>query len=166
MYKITEDTADFLLYARKNSQIPGLLKDEFKPFVARNTHTIGFINPLMVDASDSKFLVELSLPDFETPEEMDSIAADPASRSWWIYQRSELPNVSEPFEVDREKIDRYYQGTEKLDVADCALKLPTQEVRDTITKITTLEELFVIFPTLKDCLDPEKEAQHDRHPRF
>lgn len=166
MYKITEDIADFLLQVRKNPQIPGLLKDEFKPFVQRNTHTIGFINPIVADASESKFLVELTLPDLNSVEEMEAASEQPENRNWWIYQRSELTPPAEPFEVDRDKVDKYHTGSEKIDLADCSLIVPTDEQRVDTSMITSLDQLYEIYPAIKDCIDPEREARYGSHQQF
>lgn len=166
MYRISEDIADFLLYSRKSPQVPGLLKDEFKPFVQRNTHTIGFINPIVADGSDSKFLVELMLPDIGSIEEMEAASERPENRSWWIYQRSEFTPPAEPFEVERHMVDKNYSGSDKLDITDCTLVVPAADARPNLQVITNIEQLYEIFPALKDCIDPEKEVRYGSHSQF
>lgn len=162
MFRISEDLADFLLFSKKNPKVPGLLKDEFKPYVAQNTHTIGFITPVMIQDSDSKFIIELLLPDVESPEEVQELAENPANRSWWLYRRSELKTPDEPLIVQRSMMDKYYSGLDHdVDLTDCAVMVPKPEERTMIPLISTRKELFTQFPDLKDCLDPAKETQYE-----
>lgn len=164
MLRITETMADYLLATRRGAQIPGLVKDELKPFVQRNTHTIGFISPAFVSESDSRFLVELSIPPVESMEEAEQIAEDPSKRSWWLFKREELQAPTEPFEVKRHLIDKYFSDEETMiNISDCALVIPTEESRATTSMVDSLEFLFQMFPDLKDCLDPEKERLYGNH---
>lgn len=164
MFRITELMADYLLANRRNAQMPGLLKDELKPYVQRNTHTLGFITPAFASESDSKFMIELAVLNAQNSEEIEMQLEDPAQRTWWLYKREETKGPAEPIEVKRYLVDKYFTDQEKeIDIADCALMMPEDALRSSAQVVYSLGELFNLLPDLKDCLDPEKEKTYEPH---
>lgn len=156
MYRITKEIALYLIDNSKDFDIPGIDKDQDKPFVIRNLNSIGSVNPFLIIGSYCKYIVETDAPEMvmEHPEHTEV-------SGFWLYKQSELKKPDDLVEMPRASIDHYTTDLEaQFDVTDCIVELPSPVDKLTCVSIKTFERLFELEPELKDCLDSRKEEMY------
>jgi len=155
MFKINESICTYLLETSKDMEIPGLLEDEVKPYVARNDDAIGTITPFMVMGTNCKYLIEIDTAKFNDP----NLVYD--SKGFFLYRQDELKKLEDSFEVERKLVDMYSESDEKLDISDCSIELPNETDKIHALTIDTIEKLFEVIPDIKECLDEERIKMYE-----
>lgn len=147
--------AHYLLDNSNDFGIPGMDKEDNKPFVVNNRDSIGTVNPFVIVGSDSKFIVETDMPEAG----VDLVQVE----GFWLYKNSELKAPDDVIEMPRASVDHYTTDVEgDIDVTDCIVELPSPIDKLTCLTVSTLKRLFDLEPDLKKCLDPKKEELYDR----
>ena len=151
MYKISEQICAYLMDSSKDMNVPGLVTDQLKPYIAQNEKAIGVINPFLVLGSHCDFIIELDPSKFKDPN------IKHISKGFYLYRREELPTPDDDVLVERNKIDMYSKSEDKVDITDCAIELPEERDKVRAPMIVSLNILFNLLPEIKECLDPDRE---------
>ena len=158
MYRITKKIALYLIDTSKDFDIPGLDKDQNKPFVIRNINSIGSISPLLIMGADCKYIVETDAPEMvEDAQELTGIVG------FWLYKQSELKKPDDVIEILRASVDHSVTDVEEqFDITDCVVELPSPIDKLTCISIATFDRLFELEPELKNCLDTQKREMYGK----
>lgn len=155
MYRITREIALYLIDNSNDFHIPGIDKDQVKPFVIGNRNSIGSVNPFLIVGSDAKFIVETDAPEVD--------ADNSEVPGFWLYKQSELKIPDDVIEMPRASLDHYSSDLEeKFNVTDCIVELPSPIDKLTCLSVSSMDRLFELEPELKGCLDPRKEDLYGR----
>lgn len=146
------------LYLIENSNdfhIPGIDKNQDKPFVIGNRNAIGSVNPFLIVGSDAKFIVETDAPEVD--------ADNSEVPGFWLYKHDELKTPDDFIEMPRATLDHYSTNMEEqFNVTDCIVELPSPIDKLTCLSVSSLERILALEPDLKSCLDPKKEELYGR----
>ncbi len=153
MYQIPPKLADYLVMHAKDPEIPGLRKDEERPYTPRHFKSIGVIDPYQIIGTDMDYVIEMQY----SVEDSESEVYTPDINGCWLYHRTELQPPTEEIKVPRNEIDPYYSGADDIDVSDCCVKTPSPVEKLTAIKVDNLETLLEKEPNLKDCIEEAKK---------
>lgn len=146
MYRITYEIAELLLKNPQDPLVPGIIGDDKKPFVAKNKHSIGYLDPICVCGADYDYIVESDYPLTEGMHE-------PGAEGFWLYKRDELKSAQN-VSVPRGLVEAYslLDPEEPLDITDCCIETPSIVDKLTCLQVTSLSRLFEMEPNLKKCI--------------
>ena len=140
MYKITSEIVKYLSDHTKVGDIPGVDEDIQKPFVPRNLHAIGFIDPYGATGTVFDYVVEVD-------HSVKNMGYDPMIDGFWIYKRTDLKLPSEPVEIPRQAIDPNTKNPEEMfNITDCCVVPPSYIEKLTCRAVKSIQELLKLEP--------------------
>ena len=153
MYQIPPKLADYLVMHAKDPQIPGLRKDEEKPYTPKHFESIGVIDPYQVVGTDMDYVIEMQYG----VEDGGNQVYTPDVNGCWLYNRRELKTPAQKIKLPRNEIDPYYTGADAMDVTDCCVMTPPPVDKLTAIKVDNLKTLLEKEPHLKECIEEAKK---------
>lgn len=153
MYQLTPSLAEYLLSHAKDPDIPGLRRDEQKPFIPRNTQSIGIIDPYITMGTDMEYVIEIQ---YAVENEGQKVYT-PDVTGCWLYKQAELKPPYDSILFPRAEIDPYYTGADSLNITDCCVTTPPAIEKLTVIQVQNLDVLLKKEPSLRNCLDSKKQ---------
>jgi len=151
MWRLSEEVARKIVRNVKSPEIGPFEINEQDPFTPKSLNSVGFLDPYAAIGTDFHYVLELPYA-FINPNLPPLKVLD----GYWLYRKQELLRPNEPFHVPRYLADPNIENAnETLDVADCAIVLPSDVDKLTCRSIMSFEKLIEAEPLILDCLNKD-----------
>jgi len=148
MYRLSEEVVRKILKNVKSPEMSPMDVMEDNPFMPKNLHSVGWIDPYCCIGTDFDYILEVPYP-FINPNLPPLETLD----GYWLYRREELQPATDPFSVPRYLADpNISNADEMMDVTDCSIVIPEEWQKLGATSILTFEALIKNEPLILDCL--------------
>jgi hypothetical protein len=153
MYRLSDELAKLIL---SKSKAPNLESTGDRAFMPKSFDALGIIDPMVAIGTDFHYILESPIP-IVYPD-LPSVPV--GVKSYFLYKKEELMQpIMEEWLVNEAMINPHSKDVEnEINVADCAIMLPSDIEKLTAKEVKTLERLIELEPMILDCLNLGKKG--------